>query len=179
MNESLQWRLSEGNPHRGFPWKPEPATPRRGQPRQLHNLAGTKKCRPIRRHPNKRPAYFLALFSHCWFAIPQLVLQADWQEVWHSPQPPFLALSHRLRVFSVLISSIAYPSRNARSPGVDFLYCTIGEKVCQLWRRPIRPNWQVTQPNFYWLPIEALLLTPLLGYSPFHKEYCQQEKNGV
>lgn len=35
------------------------------------------------------------LFSHCWFAMPQLVLQADWQDVWHSPQPPFLALSQR------------------------------------------------------------------------------------
>ena len=46
------------------------------------------------------------LFSHCWLAMPQLVLQADWQEVWHSPQPPFLALSHRLRVLSVLICSI-------------------------------------------------------------------------
>jgi len=44
-----------------------------------------------------------AFFSHCWFAMPQLVLHADWQEVWHSPQPPFLALSHRLRVSMVLI----------------------------------------------------------------------------
>ena len=42
--------------------------------------------------------YLLSLFSHFWLAMPQLVLQADWQEVWHSPQPPFLALSHRLRV---------------------------------------------------------------------------------
>ena len=33
--------------------------------------------------------------------IPQLVLQADWQEVWHSPQPPFFALSQRLRVSMV------------------------------------------------------------------------------
>ena len=46
------------------------------------------------------------LFSQAWFAIPQLVLQADWQEVWHSPQPPFLALSQRLRVPMVLICSI-------------------------------------------------------------------------
>ena len=36
------------------------------------------------------------LFSHFWFATPQLVLQADWQEVWHSPQPPFWARAHRL-----------------------------------------------------------------------------------
>ena len=43
------------------------------------------------------------LFSHFWLATPQLVLQADWQEVWHSPQPPFLALSQRLRVSRVLI----------------------------------------------------------------------------
>ena len=44
-----------------------------------------------------------AFCSHCWLAMPQLVLHADWQEVWHSPQPPFLALSHRLRVSMVLI----------------------------------------------------------------------------
>jgi hypothetical protein len=41
--------------------------------------------------------------SHFWLATPQEVLQADWQEVWHSPQPPFLALSQRLRVSRVLI----------------------------------------------------------------------------
>jgi hypothetical protein len=33
--------------------------------------------------------------------MPQLVLQADWQDVWHSPHPPFFALSQRFRVFSV------------------------------------------------------------------------------
>ena len=38
----------------------------------------------------------VSLFSQAWLAIPQLVLQADWQEVWHSPQPPFLA--HHRRV---------------------------------------------------------------------------------
>jgi hypothetical protein len=43
-------------------------------------------------------------------ATPQLVLQADWQEVWHSPQPPFLALSHRLRVSRVLILSMIHIS---------------------------------------------------------------------
>ena len=32
--------------------------------------------------------------------MPQLVLQADWQEVWHSPQPPFLALSQRFRLYA-------------------------------------------------------------------------------
>jgi len=44
---------------------------------------------------------YLFLFSHFWLAMPLLVLQADWQEVWHSPQPPFLALWHRLRVSMV------------------------------------------------------------------------------
>ena len=45
----------------------------------------------------------VALFSHFWFAIPQLVLQADWQEVWHSPQPPFFALLQRFFVLIVVI----------------------------------------------------------------------------
>ena len=53
--------------------------------------------------------YFF-LFSHFWFAIPQLVLQADWQEVWHSPQPPFFALSQRFLVFKVLIAFIWFSS---------------------------------------------------------------------
>ena len=42
----------------------------------------------------------------CIQVVPLLVLQADWQEVWHSPQPPFFALSHRLRVSMVLMCSM-------------------------------------------------------------------------
>ena len=34
---------------------------------------------------------------------------ADWQEVWHSPQPPFLADSQRLRELKVLILFIPIP----------------------------------------------------------------------
>jgi len=60
-----------------------------------------KNAALVRRHLHDRSDYLSSFFSHCWFAIPQLVLQADWQEVWHSPHPPFLALSHRLRVSSV------------------------------------------------------------------------------
>ena len=51
---------------------------------------------------------YLLLFSHFWFATPQEVLQADWQEVWHSPQPPVTALLVRSRVAIVLIRSIIY-----------------------------------------------------------------------
>ena len=40
-------------------------------------------------------------FSQGWFAMPQLVLQADWQDVWHSPQPPLLTLSAMSRVSKV------------------------------------------------------------------------------
>jgi len=32
--------------------------------------------------------YYLIFFSQSWLATVQEVLQADWQEVWHSPQPP-------------------------------------------------------------------------------------------
>ena len=34
--------------------------------------------------------------SHSWFATVQEVLQADWQEVWHSPHPPFAALCFKV-----------------------------------------------------------------------------------
>ena len=46
------------------------------------------------------------LLSHCWLAMPQLVLQADWQEVWHSPHPPFFALAQRFFVSIVLMCFI-------------------------------------------------------------------------
>ena len=44
---------------------------------------------------------YLLVFSHFWFATPQLVLQADWQEVWHSPHPPFFML-----LFNVLFVKV-------------------------------------------------------------------------
>ena len=70
-----------------------------------------EKCRLIRAaFPWQSTKYYLLVFSHFWLATPQLVLQADWQEVWHSPQPPFLALSHRERVSRVLILSITHIS---------------------------------------------------------------------
>jgi hypothetical protein len=59
-------------------------------------------------HPAGETALFISPFylfldSHCWFAMPQDVLQADWQDVWHSPQPPVLALLLRSRVSIVKI----------------------------------------------------------------------------
>jgi hypothetical protein len=46
--------------------------------------------------------YFL---SQGWLATPQEVLQADWQDVWHSPHPPSAFL--RLLVVSVFILPFA------------------------------------------------------------------------
>jgi hypothetical protein len=53
--------------------------------------------------------YQAFLFSHCWFAIPQLVLQADWQDVWHSPHPPFSSDLFMSLVFNVMICFIPTP----------------------------------------------------------------------
>ena len=47
--------------------------------------------------------YSASLFSQAWFATPQLVLHALWQEVWHSPQPPLTALFAISRVSNVTI----------------------------------------------------------------------------
>ena len=54
-------------------------------------------------------SYLLA--SHCWLAIVQEVLQADWQEVWHLPQPPFAAVSFKFALLIVLICFIAITLR--------------------------------------------------------------------
>jgi hypothetical protein len=40
-------------------------------------------------------------------ATVQDVLQADWQDAWHSPQPPLSAVFFKFLVFSVFICFIA------------------------------------------------------------------------
>ena len=45
-------------------------------------------------------------FSQLWFPTVQEVLQADWQDVWHSPQPPFFMDSFKSLVVKVLICFI-------------------------------------------------------------------------
>jgi len=51
---------------------------------------------------NSKTNYFFNC-SHFWFATEQEVLDADWQDVWHSPQPPFFADSQRFLELNVLI----------------------------------------------------------------------------
>lgn len=53
-----------------------------------------------------RMAQLRDTFSHFWLAIPQLVLHALWQDVWHSPQPPVTALFAISRVFRVMMCFI-------------------------------------------------------------------------
>ena len=47
-------------------------------------------------------------FSQVWFPTVQDVLHADWQDVWHSPQPPFFMLFFKvleLKVFTCFMVS--------------------------------------------------------------------------
>lgn len=50
------------------------------------------------------------LCSQLWFPTVQEVLHADWQEVWHSPHPPFFTVFCKFFVFRVLICSITLSS---------------------------------------------------------------------
>ena len=43
------------------------------------------------------------LFSQLWLPTVQLVLHADWQDVWHSPQPPFFTVFCNFFVLNVLM----------------------------------------------------------------------------
>jgi hypothetical protein len=72
--------------------------------------------------------YFSAFaFSHFWFATPQLVLQALWQEVWHSPQPPSLALLQRSRVSRVFILFICISPNMLRIATIEIYHKTEGK----------------------------------------------------
>jgi len=46
--------------------------------------------------------------SQVWFPTVQEVLQADWQEVWHSPHPPFFNVFCNLFVFNVFTCFILF-----------------------------------------------------------------------
>ena len=61
------------------------------------------------------------LFSHCWFATPQDVLQADWQDVWHSPQPPLT---------TVFLISFVFCSSNMICLDVDILIFILLSIIC-------------------------------------------------
>ena len=39
--------------------------------------------------PSRPARIWLSLLAQLWLATVQLVLQALWQELWHSPQPPW------------------------------------------------------------------------------------------
>ncbi len=60
-------------------------------------MAGMQ-CIPAVGSLGRRRNQLFSAFSHGWLAMPQLVLQALWQEVWHSPQPPFSTLFAMSRV---------------------------------------------------------------------------------
>jgi hypothetical protein len=49
-------------------------------------MLNSQEKRRFRRKAAFYPNYLL--LSQLWLITPQEVLQADWQEVWHSPQPP-------------------------------------------------------------------------------------------
>ena len=66
---------------------------------------------------------YLLLFSHFWFATPQEVLQADWQEVWHSP-------------WYVPLYSLWTTPDAARTANVSCKYDNTVSRRCQVSRCP-------------------------------------------
>ena len=54
--------------------------------------AGEKRRKPAAFAAGFRRVQRVYFFWQDWFATVQLVLQALWQEAWHSPQPPVWAL---------------------------------------------------------------------------------------
>lgn len=60
---------------------------------------------------------YLFAFSQLWLPTVQEVLHADWQEVWHSPHPPFFMDSFKVllfKVFTCFISLASYAYNSLR-----------------------------------------------------------------
>ena len=67
------------------------------------------------------------LFSQLWFPTVQLVLHADWHDVWHSPQPPlttvlFIVFCVKVLILFILLASYSYFLRNIQLPPLLALY---------------------------------------------------------
>ena len=54
-------------------------------------------------------------FSQTWLPTVQEVLQADWQDAWHSPQPPFFRDACMVGLLTVLMCFINEPSSHRRN----------------------------------------------------------------
>ena len=65
------------------------------------------------------------MFSHGWLPTVQEVLQADWQDVWHSPQPPVYAVFLRAALFTVTICFAMDSSLLVFSGNDRFIYSTV------------------------------------------------------
>jgi len=57
-------------------------------------------------------------FSQTWLPTVQEVLQADWQEAGHSPQPPVLRVFFSISLFTVLI---LFSISQSPYPGISFI----------------------------------------------------------
>ena len=68
----------------------------------------------------------------------QEVLQADWQEAWHSPQPPFAADFFRFALLSVLICFIAF-SLLCNIVFIIIAYCDEKINICSVFDPAMLP----------------------------------------
>ena len=66
-------------------------------------------AKPVLGTPFTRPYGLLLLMLAALVAYGE-VLHADWQDVWHSPHPPFFTVFCKLFVFKVLMCFMAHSS---------------------------------------------------------------------
>ena len=79
-------------------------------------------------------------FSQVWFPTVQDVLQADWQDVWHSLHPPFFIVSFKLLPVNVLICFILITSC------LNFAMCSL--KISRAHYSTIKPSISKPFHNF-------------------------------
>ena len=70
------------------------------------------------------------LCSQLWFPTVQDVLHADWQDVWHSPQPPFLIVLCNLLVFNVFTCFMMLLSFFVISAHMGYAICPLPVILC-------------------------------------------------
>ncbi len=70
------------------------------------------------------------LCSQLWFPTVQDVLHADWQEVWHSPHPPFFTVFCNLLVFNVFTCFMMLLSFFVISAHMGYAICPLPVILC-------------------------------------------------
>ena len=133
-------------PHDGHPWCSAMTFPLLGQSRDFHPLECAHAGRTQKSRPNKGRLHCDDYFSQTWLPTVQDVLHADWQEAWHSPQPPVFNVLCIFGLLTVVMCFINSPPIKIESQYIISSFARQYKELFHNSRIPLA-SWQAQRIN--------------------------------